>query len=127
MKTNITIATLTSIALGVFTSSCDSRHQGGSEPPSSQASGTSQEPRLPPEFAFIEEKLGTITLKEVVDKIGPYHKEGHLSPDSPEMVYEFDLPNHSALLVIMEAPFDNRNRVHRARWLANTNGFRLFP
>ena len=114
-------------ALALLASSCGSRHEGGSEASSLEASGESHEANLPPQYAFIETNLDTVTLEEVTNRIGPYSKVGHLSPDSPELTYEFDLPDHSALLVILERPFDARNRVHRARHIPNTNDFHLYP
>ena len=82
---------------------------------------------MPAQYRFIQTNLDSISLEEVTNRIGPYTRVGHLSPDSPELTYEFDMPDHSALLVMMERPFDSRNRVHRARYLANTNDFRLYP
>jgi hypothetical protein len=115
------------VALALLASSCGSRHEGGSEASSSETSGESHEEHLPPQYAFIETNLDTITLEEVTNRLGPYSKVGHLSPDSAELVYEFDLPDHSALLVILERPFDARNRVHRVRHIRNTNDFHLYP
>ena len=126
MKSSITITALTSMALGVFTSSCGPRHESGSESLSPETSAL-HEATLPPQFAFIQTNLDVITLEEVTNKIGPYSRVGHLSRDSPELTYEFDLPDHAALLVSLERPFDSRNRVHRVRFLLSTNDFHLFP
>jgi hypothetical protein len=113
-----------------FASSC-SRHEGGSESSYSETSGAAWEEHLPPEYAFIETNLDKITLEEITNKLGPYTRIGRLSLNSSdEFVCEFDLPDHSALLVVMERRLDARNRVHRvrrARFLHETNDFRLYP
>lgn len=114
------------VVLVVMAPGCDSRHEGGPGDSSSKTSGASHEATLPPQYTFIQTNLDSITLEEVTNRIGPYSQVGHLSPDSPELTYEFDLPDHSALLVSLERPFDSRNRVHRVRHL-NTNEFHLFP
>jgi hypothetical protein len=108
-------------------SKADSRAETGSATSSSQTNGISGEAPLPPQYAFIQTNLDSITLQEVTNRIGPYTRVGHLSPDDPELTFEFDMPDHSALLVMLERPFDSRNRVHRVRHLVNTNDFRLYP
>jgi hypothetical protein len=94
------------------------RFETGSGSSSSQTNGLPNEAPLPPQYRFIQTNLDSITLEEVTNKIGPY---------SPELTYEFDMPGHAALLVMLERPFDSRNRVHRVRYLVNTNDFHLFP
>ena len=115
------------LTLAVMAVGCDSRNQGGSGTPSAETSGVSHEAPLPQQYAFIQTNLDSITLEEVTNRIGPYTRVGHLSPDSPELTYEFDLPDHAALLVSLERQFDSRNRVHRVRYFLNTNDFHLFP
>ena len=124
MRTKILIS---GIMLAMFAAACGSRHEGGSEVSSSGTNVVMPEAALPPQFAFIQTNLDVITLEEVTNKIGPYSHVGHLSPDSPELTYEFDLPDHAALLVSLQRPFDSRNRVHRVRFLPSTNDFRLYP
>lgn len=102
-------------------------HETGSGTSSSQTNGVSGEAPLPPQYAFIQTNLDSITLEEVTNRIGPYTRVGHLSPNSPELTYEFDMPDHAALLVMLERQFDSRNRVHRVRYVVNTNDFRLYP
>jgi len=126
MKTKLQF--ISAVLLGAFVSSCGSRHEGGSESPSSETTGASHEEHLPPQYAFIETNLGTITLQDVIDKLGPYTKVGRLSPDNTEeLVYEFDFPDHSALLVSLQRRFEARNRVYRTRFYPVTNDLHLFP
>ena len=115
------------LVLGVMAVGCDSRHEGGAGTSSAEITGASHQAPLPPQYTFIETNLDSITLEEVTNRIGPYTRVGHLSPDSPELTYEFDLPDHAALLVSLERQFDSRNRVHRVRYFLNTNDFHLFP
>jgi hypothetical protein len=124
MRIDILIA---SITLALFAVACDSRHQTDSGSSSVVTNSTPRQTPLPPQFAFIETNLDSITLEEVTNRIGPFSRVGHLGPDSPVLAYEFDLPDHSALLVILDRPFQARNRVHRAQFFLSTNDFRLFP
>src|SRR5204863_1751455 len=102
-------------------------HETVSEAPATDTNSTPHPAALPPQFAFIQTKLGSITLDEVTNRIGHYSRVGHLSPDSEELTYEIDLPDHSALFVTLERPFQARNRVHRVQFFLSTNDFRLFP
>jgi hypothetical protein len=108
-------------------SKADSRSETSSATSSSQTNGVPGEAPVPPQYAFIQTNLDSITFEEVTNRIGPYTHVGHLSPDDPELTFEFDMPDHSALLVMLERPFDSRNRVHRVRHLVNTNDFHLYP
>lgn len=111
----------------MFAAACGSRHEGEPGSSSSGADGMLHEAPVPAQFAFIQTNLDVITLEEVTNKIGPYSHVGHLSPDSSELTYEFDLPDHAALLVSLQRPFDSRNRVHRVRFFPSTNDFHLVP
>jgi hypothetical protein len=124
MRTDILIV---GVVLAVFAAGCGSGQQAGLE---TTPAGTNSPPReapLPAQFAFIQTNLDVITLEEITNRIGQYSRVGHLSPDSPELTYEFDLPDHSALLVTLERPFQARNRVHRVQYFLNTNDFHLYP
>lgn len=120
------------IALAVFAAGCGSRHETVPEATDTDTNAL-HEAALPPQFAFIQTNLDSITLEEVTNKIGTYSRVGHLSLDNPELTYEFDLPDHSALLLTLERPFQEerphqaRNRVHRVRFFLSTNDFRLLP
>jgi len=107
--------------------SAGSRSETGLGSSSSQTNSLPNEAPLPPQYRFIQTNLDSITLEEVTNRIGPYTRVGHLSPDSSELAYEFDTPDHAALLVMLERPFDSRNRVHRVQYLVNTNDFHLLP
>src|SRR5215831_5801524 len=120
MRTAILISGIT---LAMFAPGCGSRHEGGSEISASGTNSVFHEAPLPPQFAFIQAHLDAITLGEVTNRIGPYSHVGHLSPNDPELTYEFDLLDHGALLVSLERPFDARNRVHRVRFFPSTNDF----
>src|SRR5436190_23691991 len=86
-------------------SNADSRRGADSARSCSQTNALSGEAPLPAQYQFIQSNLDSISLEEVTNRIGPCTRVGHLSPDSPELTYEFDMPDHSALLVMMERPF----------------------
>jgi hypothetical protein len=118
---------LVTMSLAAFVAGCGSHHEAN---PGAQAADTNALPHeapLPPQFAFIQTNLNSITLEEVTNRIGPYSRVGHLSPDSPETAYEFDLPDHATILVMLWGPYQARNRVYRVRFFRSTNDFHLYP
>jgi hypothetical protein len=118
-----------SLVPAMLLAGCDSRRHGNSGTSNYETNQAPGETSLPQQFAFIQTNLDSITLEDITNRIGPYSREGHLSPDSPEITYEFDFPDHSALLVTLERPrpLQAKNKVHRVRFFINTNDFHLLP
>src|SRR5262245_2132538 len=110
MRTTILI---TGIVLAILAPACGSRHEGASETSPSGTNSSLRDAPLPPRFAFFHTNVDAITLEEVTNRIGPYSRVGHLSPNDPELTYEFDFEDHTALLVTLKRPFQSRNTVQR--------------
>jgi hypothetical protein len=118
-----------SLVLAMPSTGCDSRKHGDSGTSNYETNRIPGEAALPQQFAFVQTNLDSITLEDITNRIGPYSRSGHLSPDSPEVTYEFDFPDHSALLISLERPrpLQAKNKVHRARFMMNTNDLHLLP
>ena len=112
---------LAGVVLAVFAAGC-SRSNTTSSPVAAT------ETNLPPQFAFIQTNLDTITLEQVTASVGPYQHVGRLPEDGDAVTYEFDLPDGSAVLVVADHPTRaGRNTVHRVRFFKSTNDFQLQP